>query len=78
VGLAADVGSLQRLPKIVGNDSLLRELAFTARRFTAAEAQALGLVSRILPTAAATLGPGGSGCPPPPPPPSSHSPMHHV
>jgi len=27
VGLAADVGTLQRLPKIVGNDSKVRELA---------------------------------------------------
>ena len=25
VGLAADVGTLQRLPKIVGNDSVVRE-----------------------------------------------------
>lgn len=29
VGLAADVGTLQRLPKIVGNDSVVRELALT-------------------------------------------------
>lgn len=32
VGLAADVGTLQRLPRIVGNDAVIRELAFTARR----------------------------------------------
>ena len=56
VGLAADVGSLQRLPKVVGNESLLRELAFTARRFEAPEAHTLGLISRILPDAASTLG----------------------
>ena len=32
MGLAADVGTLQRLPKIVGNDSLVREWAYTARK----------------------------------------------
>lgn len=48
VGLAADVGTLQRLPKVVGNDSLVRELAFTARRFDSQEALQFGLVSRVL------------------------------
>ncbi|QRV99640.1 enoyl-CoA hydratase/isomerase family protein [Ceratobasidium sp. AG-Ba] len=38
VGLAADIGTLARLPKITGNESLLRELAFTAREFGAEEA----------------------------------------
>lgn len=47
VGLAADVGSLQRLPKICGNHSLLRELAFTGRDFGAEEALQLGVVSRV-------------------------------
>ena len=37
VGLAADLGTLQRLPKICGNDSIIRELAFTARIFGAEE-----------------------------------------
>jgi delta(3,5)-delta(2,4)-dienoyl-CoA isomerase len=32
VGLAADVGTLQRLPKIIGNGSLVRELCFTGRK----------------------------------------------
>ena len=44
VGLAADIGALQRLPRVAGNDSLVRELAYTARRFEAAEALQLGLV----------------------------------
>ncbi|KAK4054289.1 hypothetical protein OIO90_003522 [Microbotryomycetes sp. JL221] len=49
VGLAADVGSLQRLPKTTGNASLLYELALTARNFDTKEAQTLGLVSKVVP-----------------------------
>ncbi|CAD6570898.1 MAG: hypothetical protein TREMPRED_000058 [Tremellales sp. Tagirdzhanova-0007] len=48
VGLAADIGSLQRLPKIVGNDSKARELALTGRRFGAVEARDMGFVSDIV------------------------------
>ncbi|KXJ12590.1 Delta(3,5)-Delta(2,4)-dienoyl-CoA isomerase, mitochondrial [Exaiptasia diaphana] len=44
LGLAADVGTLQRLPKIIGNESLVRELCYTARRFLAHEAKDAGLV----------------------------------
>ncbi|XP_053257836.1 delta(3,5)-Delta(2,4)-dienoyl-CoA isomerase, mitochondrial [Podarcis raffonei] len=47
VGLAADVGVLQRLPHIVGNRSLVNELAFTARKMMAPEAESSGLVSRV-------------------------------
>eukprot|EP01061_Rhynchopus_euleeides_P006037 TRINITY_DN1511_c0_g1_i4.p1 TRINITY_DN1511_c0_g1~~TRINITY_DN1511_c0_g1_i4.p1 ORF type:complete len:273 (+),score=115.57 TRINITY_DN1511_c0_g1_i4:79-897(+) len=47
IGLAADVGTLQRLPKIVGNEGVVKELAYTARRFEADEAQRLGLVTRV-------------------------------
>ncbi|XP_012512555.1 PREDICTED: delta(3,5)-Delta(2,4)-dienoyl-CoA isomerase, mitochondrial [Propithecus coquereli] len=49
VGLAADVGTLQRLPKIIGNQSLVNELAFTARKMMADEALGSGLVSRVFP-----------------------------
>lgn len=49
IGMAADVGTLQRLPKIVGNDSLVRELAFTARNMGADEAHKFGLVSHVAP-----------------------------
>ncbi|KAI0820587.1 ClpP/crotonase [Trametes gibbosa] len=48
VGLAADIGTLARLPKIVGNHSLLHELAYTGRNFSAAEAEKLGLVSQVV------------------------------
>lgn len=47
MGLAADVGTLQRLPKIVGNSSLVRELAFSARKFLCDEALSFGFVSKI-------------------------------
>ncbi|KAK2146485.1 hypothetical protein LSH36_605g02072 [Paralvinella palmiformis] len=49
IGLAADVGTLQRLPKIVGNDSLVRELAYTGRKMFSDEAKQLGIVSRVFP-----------------------------
>ncbi|KAK2586102.1 hypothetical protein KPH14_008382 [Odynerus spinipes] len=47
IGMAADVGTLQRFPKIVGSDSLVRELVYTARKFTATEASQCGFVSRV-------------------------------
>ncbi|XP_010945512.2 delta(3,5)-Delta(2,4)-dienoyl-CoA isomerase, mitochondrial [Camelus dromedarius] len=49
VGLAADVGTLQRLPRVIGNQSLVNELAFTARKMMADEALNSGLVSRVFP-----------------------------
>ncbi|KAJ7513306.1 ClpP/crotonase-like domain-containing protein, partial [Mycena galericulata] len=48
VGLAADIGTLTYLPKLTGNHSLLRELAFTSASFSAADAARLGLVSRVV------------------------------
>lgn len=56
VGLAADVGTLQRLPRIVSNQSLVRELAYTARNMHADEALSCGLVSKVLPDQEALLG----------------------
>lgn len=50
LGIVADVGTLQRLPKIVGAQGWVRELAYTGREFGAAEAQAVGLVTRVFDT----------------------------
>lgn len=47
IGLAADVGALQRCSKIIGNQSLVRELCFTGRNFDSKEALACGFVSRV-------------------------------
>jgi delta(3,5)-delta(2,4)-dienoyl-CoA isomerase len=47
IGLAADVGTLQRFPKITGNDSRVRELCLTGEVFSAHEALRIGFVSRI-------------------------------
>lgn len=55
IGLAADVGTLQRLPRIIGNRSLVNELAFTARKMMADEALSSGLVSRMFPDKEAML-----------------------
>jgi delta(3,5)-delta(2,4)-dienoyl-CoA isomerase len=50
VGITADLGTLQRLPQIVGNQSLVREWCFTARNISADEAARAGLVSRLVDT----------------------------
>ncbi|XP_076837466.1 delta(3,5)-Delta(2,4)-dienoyl-CoA isomerase, mitochondrial isoform X2 [Brachyhypopomus gauderio] len=49
IGLAADVGTLQRLPKVIGSRSLVNELALTARKMYSDEAKSSGLVSRVFP-----------------------------
>lgn len=48
IGMAADVGSLARFPKTIGNDSFTREVALTGRDFTAAEALQVGFLSRVI------------------------------
>jgi delta(3,5)-delta(2,4)-dienoyl-CoA isomerase len=48
VGLAADIGTLQRFPKVTGNDSLAREFALTGRKFNAKEAREIGFVSQVI------------------------------
>jgi len=49
IGIAADVGTLTRLPKVVGSGSWVREVAMTARLWGAEEAVNVGFVSRALP-----------------------------
>ncbi len=51
LAIVADVGSLQRLPYLIG-EGQVRELAFTARQFDAAEAREIGLVNRVYADAA--------------------------
>lgn len=46
IGMTADVGTLQRLPHIIG-DGLMRELAYTGRKIEAAEAVVSGLANKV-------------------------------
>lgn len=52
VGIVADIGSLQRLPAIIG-EGHLRELAFTGKDVDAQRALRIGLVNDVLDDAAA-------------------------
>ena len=45
IGLAADIGSLARLPKIVASSSWVRDVCLSAREFGADEAARVGFVS---------------------------------
>ena len=54
MGMTADVGTLQRLPKLI-DDGMVRELAYTGRKFLAEEAQRLGLVNRVFESPEALL-----------------------
>ncbi|KAJ5161341.1 Delta(3-5)-Delta(2-4)-dienoyl-CoA isomerase [Penicillium capsulatum] len=47
IGLAADIGTLSRLPKVVGSFGWVKELAMTARVFGAEEALRVGFVNSI-------------------------------
>ena len=49
IGMTADVGTLQRLPKIIP-DGIARELAYTGRRMSAQRALEVGLVNEVFPT----------------------------
>jgi enoyl-CoA hydratase len=48
IGMTADVGTLQRMPKLVP-EGIVRELAYTGRRWSADEAKAAGFVNEIYP-----------------------------
>ena len=49
IGMAADVGTLQRLPYLIP-EGIVRELAYTGRRFSAAEALRYGLINAVFDT----------------------------
>jgi enoyl-CoA hydratase len=46
IGIAADVGTLQRLPTLMPI-GVVRELAYTGRKFDSTEAKSLGLVNEV-------------------------------
>ena len=46
IGMTADVGTLQRLPKLIP-DGIARELVYTGRRMPAARAKEVGLVNEV-------------------------------
>ena len=54
IGMVADLGVLQRLPKLVPQ-GVAREMAYTGERLGAERALAVGLVNAVLPDAAALL-----------------------
>ena len=54
IGMTADVGTLQRLPKLIP-EGVCRELAYTGRRMPADEAKAVGLVNEVFPDHEALL-----------------------
>jgi enoyl-CoA hydratase len=54
LGLTADVGTLQRLPKLIPA-GVVRELAYTGRRMSAQRAKEVGLVNEVYPSHDAML-----------------------
>jgi enoyl-CoA hydratase len=54
IGMVADVGTLQRLPKLIPM-AVVKELAYTGRRLSADKALQYGLVNELLPDAHAAL-----------------------
>lgn len=54
IGMVADLGTLQRLPKIIPS-GMARELAYTGRRLPAERALQVGLVNEVFPDHAALL-----------------------
>ena len=48
IGMTADVGTLQRMPKLIP-EGVVRELAYTGRKMSADEAQRVGFVNSVYP-----------------------------
>lgn len=57
IGIAADIGTLTRLPKVVGGGSWVKDVCLSGRGFRAAEAERVGLVSWV----GKSRGEGGKG-----------------
>ncbi|KAK0616105.1 ClpP/crotonase-like domain-containing protein [Bombardia bombarda] len=55
IGMAADIGTLSRLPKVVSSISWVKDVCLSARDFSAAEALSVGFVSQVHDTKAAAL-----------------------
>lgn len=55
IGIAADIGTLSRLPKVVGNYGWVKEVALTAREFGAEEALRVGFVNAVYDNREATI-----------------------
>ena len=58
IGLAADIGTLARLPKIVGSHSWVKDVCLSARDFSAAEALSVGFISQVHDDKAKTVAAG--------------------
>ncbi|NNE27546.1 MAG: crotonase/enoyl-CoA hydratase family protein [Saprospiraceae bacterium] len=54
MGLVADIGTLQRLPKIL-NPGIMAEIAFTGRTIFGSEANSIGMVNKCLETKEAMM-----------------------
>lgn len=54
LGMTADLGTLQRFPKLVP-EGIARELAYTGRKFSAQEAKDMGFVNQVFETQEALL-----------------------
>ncbi|GBU15711.1 enoyl-CoA hydratase [Polaromonas sp.] len=54
IGMVADVGTLQRLPKLIPL-AIVKELAYTGRKLSAARALSCGLVNEVCDSAESTL-----------------------
>ncbi|MEW6185678.1 MAG: enoyl-CoA hydratase-related protein [Thermodesulfobacteriota bacterium] len=55
IGIVSDMGSIQRLPFIIGQ-GFTREMAFTAAFYTAREVEKMGLVNAVYPDQASLYG----------------------
>jgi len=58
IGVAADIGTLSRLPRAVGSASWTKDVCLSARVFGAEEALRVGLVSGVYPSKGETLAAG--------------------